>query len=78
MREELIGRNVATMVRLPPNRRHKGQSWPSEEARTKFAERSWRLWQRITSTAQGVTAIASSSDAVLKAIESAEKATHLL
>jgi integrase len=33
-REELISKNVATMIRLPARRQRKGKPWSSEEART--------------------------------------------
>jgi integrase len=39
--EELISKNVATLVRLPTVRRHRGQSWSSEEAR-RFLESARR------------------------------------
>ena len=33
MTEELVSRNVAVLVKLPPARRLKGQAWSTEEAR---------------------------------------------
>jgi integrase len=41
MTEELINRNVATLVKLPPVRRRRGQAWSTEEAR-RFLESARR------------------------------------